>query len=108
MSPMKKFVLIFMVAVVASGCAATARHGKSVSGPVAGEPGVYVSKMSEGTDIFFYPVTEPTPANQLLAELKKENNCKELVNTEVDYRTKVMWYLIHGHPQVRVSGYCIQ
>ncbi|NKE70258.1 hypothetical protein [Candidatus Manganitrophus noduliformans] len=105
---MKKGMLILMAVWILSGCAATARHGKSVGGPVEGEPGGYVSKMSEGTDVFFYPVTEPTPANELLAELKKENNCKELVNTEVDYRTKVMWYLLHGHPQVRVSGYCIR
>lgn len=108
MSPMKKFVLIFMVAVVASGCTATVRRSKSVSGPIESEPGQFVSKMSEGTDVFFHVVTEPTPANELLAALKKENNCKELVNTEVDYRTKVMWYLLHGHPQVRVSGYCIK
>ena len=103
---MKKILLFLIMAVLASSC--TVRYSKSVSGPIDGQPGNLVSKMSQGADIFFFVIKEPTPANELLASLKEENNCRELVNTEVDYRVKVWWLLVHGHPQVWVSGYCIK
>ncbi len=99
-----RIIGVLVLLVMVSGC--TIRYSKTGAEDSAAATGTTVSKHSTGLEIFAITVNDPTPARDLIAAVRTENNCKNLSNIEVDYRN--LYIIIVGIPRVTVTGTCVK
>ena len=103
---MKKIILcsLLVLLLVSTGC--TIRHSRIIDNGAMKSAGQRISADSTGLEIFNIEVNDTKSADQLLNELRATNNCKNLKNIEVDYRTTLILFV--GIPKLTASADCEQ